>query len=148
MQLREAIAFVRRFGVVLESAKGLEPSLAAAIVGEPFVGGWWGHPKGHEIYELTQRVRASRAVLVCTLVKGRVTFIHRRLLPAFVRVADRFPPGSFDKVVEVHGISGRHVKKQVPLSSWVTAKLRDRADALSEAQALQNIDPWVRRYAR
>ena len=147
MNTREAIAFIRSHGVVLESAQGAEPSLAAAIAGEPIVGGWWAHPKGHEIYELTQKVRESRAVLVCTLAKGRITFIHSRLLPAFVRLAGRFPATALDKVVEVHSASGRHVRKQVPLSSWVTGKLRRSANELSEVQALRHIALWASRYS-
>ena len=148
MQVREAIAFIRSKGVVLESAKGLEPSLAVVIAGEPIVGGWWGHPKGHEIYELTQKVRESRAVLVCTLAKGKITFIHSRLLPAFVRLAARFPSSALDKIVEVHSASGRHLRKQIPFSSWVTQTLQDSANALSEVQALRRIEPWVSRYSR
>src|SRR5690349_17933892 len=54
---RAALAFVRRHGVVLESAKGPVPNLAEAAVGAPIRGNWWGHPKGKQIFWLTRAVR-------------------------------------------------------------------------------------------
>ncbi len=75
------MGFIRYHGDVLEAAKGLEPSLAQRIAGEPIRGSWWGHPKGNEIYQITKTVQNSRAILTCTLAGGRITYIHRRLWP-------------------------------------------------------------------
>ena len=80
-------AFVRRHGVVLESAHGPVPNLAETVVGAPIRGSWWGHAKGKEIFWLTRAARSSKAVLVYRLMAGKVTYVHRRLWPALVRLA-------------------------------------------------------------
>ena len=98
MTARQAIGFIRYHGVVLEGAKGLEPSLAVRIVGGPIGGSWWSHPMGHKIFAVTREVRDSKAVLICTLARGKITYIHRRLWPAFVRMAKKFPSHALDKV--------------------------------------------------
>src|SRR6266481_4248771 len=64
---KEALAFIKRHGVVLQSARGPVPSLAEAVAGGPIRGSWWGHPKGRSIYSATQAVcersrESSRAV--------------------------------------------------------------------------------------
>ena len=79
MILRQAIDFIRYHGVVLQSAKGLEPSLVVRITGGPIHGSWWGHPMGREIYTLVNKIDASNAVLTCALAGGKITYIHRRL---------------------------------------------------------------------
>ena len=87
----DELDWLRGQGVVLQSARGPVPSLAERIVGEPIRGSWWGHPSGDEIYRVLNRVRASPDVVATRLINGKVTLIHRRLWPALVRVADRFP---------------------------------------------------------
>ena len=87
----DELDWLRGQGVVLQSARGPVPSLAERIVGEPIRGSWWGHPSGDEIYRVVNRVRASPDVVATRLINGKVTLIHRRLWPALVRVADRFP---------------------------------------------------------
>ena len=87
----DELEWLRGQGVVLQSARGPVPSLAERIVGEPIRGSWWGHPSGPEIYRVLNRVRASPDVVATRLINGKVTLIHRRLWPALVRVADRFP---------------------------------------------------------
>jgi hypothetical protein len=78
----EAVAFVQKHGVVLESANGQVPSLAQAITGDKIKGSWWAHPRGKEIFQITRIVRESDQVLVCRLISGKVTLVHRRLWPA------------------------------------------------------------------
>jgi hypothetical protein len=142
----QAIAFVRRTGVVLESARGEEPTLAARIVGGPIRGSWWSHARGHEIFELTQEVRASKAVLVCSLAGGRITYVHRRLWPYFVRVAHRLPTSALDRIVEVHLPGGRHKRCDEPFPGWVPEPVLRMASSLTEAQALEKIGQWLDRY--
>jgi hypothetical protein len=119
MDRRQAISFIRYHGVVLEAARGLEPSLAKKVVGGPIRGSWWGHHKGHEIYELTQEIHDSKVVLTCSLAGGRITYIHRRLWPHFIRMACSLPLGALDQVREVHLPSGRHKREDVPFPEWV-----------------------------
>src|SRR6185369_886991 len=77
----EGLAFVRRHGIGLQAARGPVPSLAEEIAGRPIRGSWWGHPKGHEIFRVADAVSESDEVLVCKLVDGKVTYVHRRLWP-------------------------------------------------------------------
>src|SRR3979409_1983297 len=98
MTAQDAMAFVRQHGVVLKSARGFVPRLDEVIVNEPIKGSWWAHPKSHQIFAILQAVTDSEDILVCRLVDGKVTLVHRRLWPALVRVADRFPAARIAKV--------------------------------------------------
>lgn len=139
---RQAAAFVRKHGVVLESATGPVPSLAAAIAGEPIRGSWWSHPRSHEIFELTRTIRGREDVLVCRLVNGKVTFVHRRLWPSLVRAAKRFPKKHLAQVHEVHTATGRHVAKEIAYPRWVPAEVSAEASGLLEDEALRQLGNW------
>ena len=78
MSPKQGLAFVNRHGIVLQAARGSVPSLAEAIAGGPIRGRWWGHPKGQETFRVAEAVCESPEVLVCKLVDGKVTYIHRR----------------------------------------------------------------------
>lgn len=142
MTLRQAAAFARKHGVVLESAAGPVPSLAAAIADTPIHGSWWSHPQSHEIFELTQAIRDREDILVCRLVHGKVTFVHRRLWPALVCAAKRFPSKQLAQIHEVHTRSGRHVTKEVAFPKWVPAEISAEASALSEEDAVKMLGTW------
>ena len=142
MTPRQAAAFVRKHGVVLESAAGPVPSLAVAIAGGPIHGNWWSHPRSDQIFELTQTIRGRDDVLVCRLVNGKVTFVHRRLWPALVRAAKRFPKKRLAQVHEVHTASGRHVAKEVAFPKWVPTEVATEASRLLEEDALQKLGSW------
>ena len=146
MTPRQGVDFIRRHGVVLKSAKGLEPSLVVRIVGGPIQGSWWGHPMGREIYALTNKIDESKAVLTCTLAAGKITYIHRRLWPAFVRMACRFPAHSLDKVQQVHLPSGRHKRQDIQFPDWVPESILESAKKLSTPKASAEITVWLRRY--
>ena len=107
------MAFVRKYGVVLESAAGPVPSLAEAITGAPIRGSGWGHPQSHEIFAITRAVRDSDDVLVCRLVGGKVTYVHRRLWASLVRAAKQFPQKQLARIQELHTASGRHVTNEL-----------------------------------
>jgi len=136
MTSRLPLAFIRKHGVVLEPARGPVPSLAEVVAGEPVRGSWWSHPKSHEIFAVTRTVRDSDDVLVCRLINGKITFVHRRLWPALVRAAGRLRRVHLSRVREVHTRSGRHVTKEVPFPDWVPSKVRAAARTLSEEAAL------------
>ncbi len=143
MTSRQALAFIRKHGVVLEAAHGPVPSLAEAIAGEPIRGNWWSHPKSQEIFAVTRAVRDSEHVLVCRLIKGKVTFVHRRLWPALVRAARRFPSANLSQLREVHTSSGRHITEEVPFPGWVPSSVRAAARTLSKKAALAEFAAWV-----
>jgi hypothetical protein len=83
-------------------------------------------------------------VLVCRLVDGKITYVHRRLWPALVRVAERFPRKHIAKVREKHSASGKHVNDEVAYPAWVSRELADQARQLDEQSALNALGPWCR----
>jgi len=143
MTAAEALAFIEEHGVVLVSAKGPVPRLTEAIAGEPIKGSWWGHSKSHRIFAILEFVSESDEVLVCRLVKGKITLVHRRLWPALVRLAARFPPNQISKVRQEHTSSGRHVNKEVPFPGWVPAEVLKQAKSLSEEEAIAALGEWA-----
>jgi hypothetical protein len=139
----DALAFIEAHGVVLVSAKGVVPRLTEAIVGEPIKGSWWAHAEGKRIFAILNSVTESEDVLVCRLIDGKVTLVHRRLWPALVRVADRFAPGRLAQVTEEHTPSGRHVSHETPYPLWVPADVVRQAKKLDEQEAIAALGGWV-----
>jgi len=119
MTADELLRFVRRNGVVLESARGPVPNVVEAIVGAPVKGSWWGHPKGKEIFHLLNAVRDSGEVLVCRLVGGKVTYVHRDAWPALVRLSSAIPKERISAIEEIHTASGKHRVVKTPFPKWV-----------------------------
>ena len=140
MTTKAALAFVRRHGIVLESARGPVPNLAEAVTGTPIHGSWWGHARGREIFVLTRAVRRSADVLVCRLIGGKVTYVHRRLWPAVTRLAGAFAGENLAALYEVHTPQGHHRIQLVPFSRWVPTPIKRRARLLSESQAWAQLD--------
>jgi hypothetical protein len=143
MTAAEAISFIEEHGVVLASAKGPVPRLTEAIVNDSIKGSWWAHPKSHQIFAILQAVADSEDVLVCRLVNGKVTFIHRRLWPAVVRAAKRFPAAQTAQIHEEHTASGRHVTREVQFPRWVPPEVIDQAKGMSEEEAISALGPWA-----
>jgi len=139
----EALAFVREHGVVLASAKGSAPRLTEAIIGEPIKGNWWTHAKSREIYAVLKAVTESEEVLVCRLVGGKITLVHRRLWPSLVRLAKRFTPEQLAQVQEEHTQSGRHASRAIPFPGWVHKEVAEQAAKLGEREALAAFRPWL-----
>lgn len=131
----EALAFVEARGAVLVSARSDAPSLVEAIAGAPIAGSWWGHPEGHRIFEVLNAVTDSDQVLVCRLLGGKLTLVHRRLWPALARLAGGLAPGQVAQVRQEHTTSGRHVNRELPFPHWVPAAVLEAAGALTEAEA-------------
>jgi hypothetical protein len=136
MTTADAVEFVRTHGVVLESAAGPVPSLAAVIAGGPIHGSWWTHARSREIFALTRAVRDCAEVLVCRLIEGKITYVHQRLWPALVRVSKRFPLKNLAKVHETHTTSGKHVTEEVAFPGWVSQEIARQASRLDEQHAL------------
>ena len=139
---RGALAYVQEHGVVLESARGPVPSLAQAIGGDSLRGSWWAHPKGREIFRATRAVRDSRDVLVCRLIDGKVTYVHRRLWTALVRLADSVERGRLGAIREEHTSSGQHRLVTVPFPQWVPEEVTVAARQLPEAEARRQLGAW------
>jgi hypothetical protein len=131
MTPKQALAFVKRRGVVLQAARGAVPSLAEQLVGAPIRGSWWAHPKGHEIFAVLTVVSEHPDVLVCKLIDGKVTYVHRRLWPALVKLASHFKKAQLAKVWNEHTATGAHRSRQTPFPDWVPAETLQAAAALS-----------------
>ena len=139
---RRALAFVKREGIVLQAARGRVPNLAEFVAGAPIRGSWWGHAKGQEIFRAINAVADSGDVLVCRLVDDKVTFVHRRLWPALVRLAARLPTEGLAQVSEEHTASGRHERRITPYPEWVPRDVAAEAARLSEADAEKQMTKW------
>jgi hypothetical protein len=139
----EGLAFVERHGVVLQAARGPVPSLAEAIAGGPILGSWWGHPKSHEIFRVAEAICESQEVLVCKLVEGKVTYIHRRLWPALVKLASRFRMEQLAKVWNEHTQSGAHRARRMAFPAWVPSDVLEQAERLTLAEAEEILAPWL-----
>lgn len=135
MTPKQGIAFVKRHGIVLQAAHGPVPSLAESIAGGPIRGSWWAHPKGKEIYRVADAISKSDDVLVCKLIEGKVTYVHRRLWPALVKLAPRFPRDRLAKIWEEHTETGAHRSRALPFPKWVPAEVLEEADGLTAAAA-------------
>ena len=74
-------------GLLLESDAAL-PSVASLVAQEPIRGSWWGHPRGHDIFQANRQLAAHPDVIACKLISGKVTYVHRSLWPALFEVAN------------------------------------------------------------
>jgi len=139
MNAKQALAWVKKSGIAVESARASVPSLAQVVTGEPLRGSWWAHPKGNAIFLLSRAIRNSPDVLVCRLVDGKVTYIHRRLWPAVVRLADRFSKQRLAAVKEVHTPTGKHELLVTPFPKWVPNEVLKAAQKLTEKEAASQL---------
>ena len=142
MTPQEALEFVAKYGVVHESAKGPIPNLADTIAGKAIPGSYWGHPKGDEIFVLTRAIRSSEEVLVCRLVDGKVTYVHRRLWASIFRLRDSFDTEHLGALREVHTSSGKHSVETTSFPDWVADEVKKEAEELTWAQAAANLGVW------
>ena len=143
MTAEEAFDLVEKCGILLESARGPIPNLVESIVGSPVGGSWWGHPRSHEIFTITRTVRESPNILVCRLVGGKITYVHRRLWPALARLSHEIPPESLASITEVHCPSGRHEVTETPLAEWLPENVQAEAARLSSDEARREIGPLI-----
>jgi hypothetical protein len=135
MTPKEALSFVKANGITLESGRGPVPSLAQTIAGEVIRGSWWAHPKGHTIFVCSRAIRESKEVLICRLVGGKVTYVHRRLWPALVRLAEHLDAGRLDAIREVHTVGGKHKVDVTAYPKWVPSAIGRAAARLTFEQA-------------
>jgi hypothetical protein len=143
MTADEALACIREHGVVLMSAKGPVPRMTELIAGAPVKGSWWAHPQGHHMFSIFQHIGDSPEVLVCRLVGGKISFVHRRLWPALARLAKHFEPDRISQVQQEHTKAGHHVNRERPFPEWVPAEVLEQAQQLSEAEARLALGSWV-----
>ena len=139
------LAFVEKHGIVLASARGPVPSIAEQVAGEPIVGSWWAHPKGKAIFAALSEIDDAFDVRCFKLIDGKVTFVHRRMWPALVRLtkdgvitADRAA-----SLQQEHMPTGEHRNIVTPFPEWVPDEVAAAADALSAGDARAQLGGWV-----
>jgi len=141
MSAADALAFIEEHGVVLVAGKGPVPRLVEVIVGEPIKGSWWAHPASHRIFAVLQAVEESGELLVCRLVEGKVTFVHRRLWPALARLERRFTRQQLAQIHQEHTASGKHANRVVEFPAWVPESVLAASRRMSDEEAERILAP-------
>ena len=131
------LAFVKKHGVVLASARGPVPNVAEAVAGQPIVGSWWAHPKGKAIFSALSELDDSADILCCKLVAGKVTLAHRKTWPALVRLArdGLIAHEQLAAIEQQHMPTGEHRNIVTPFPAWVDDATAKAADKLTTQQA-------------
>lgn len=130
---------------MLASARGPVPSVAEAVVGQPIVGSWWAHPKGRAIFAALSEIDDSDDVRCFKLVNGKVTFVHRRIWPALVRLATDgiLDPARVASIQQEHLPTGEHRNLVTPFPAWVPEDVARAATALSVEAARAQVGTWL-----
>lgn len=82
---RHVFRQLERCGLLLESDREF-PSVVTLVAGGPVRGSWWAHPMAQEIYAVSHPLAEHADVVVCKLVSGKNTFVHRSFWPALLAV--------------------------------------------------------------
>jgi hypothetical protein len=134
--LKQALRFIETNGVVLESAHGRVPTFVDFVAGER-VTGWWSHPLGRSIFPLTRLIRDSPDVLICRVIDHKVTYVHRRVWPALVKLSSRFNKLDLAWIQEKHLPNGKHKVVKVAFPRWVPAEIIEKSRELGKREAEQ-----------
>src|SRR4029078_7261953 len=132
--LEEALGFVETNGIVLESAHGRVPTFADFVAGER-VTRWWGHPKRQLIFTLTRAMRDSPDVLTCRFIDNKITYIHRRLWPALVKLSGELETSKLGAIREVHLPGGKQELLVTKFPQWVPAEVLAASKRLTQREA-------------
>ena len=130
----EALRFVEANGIVLESAHGRVLTFVDFVVGER-VTRWWSHPLGRSIFALTRVIRDSPQILTCRLIDRKVTYVHRRVWPALVKLSGEFSKHDLGSIREEHLPNGSHRVMTTAFPQWVPAEVMEESEELTARQA-------------
>lgn len=138
------VDFVAQHGIVLAAAKGPVPNVAEAVAGERIVGSWWAHEKGKAIFAALCEIDDSPDVRSFKLIDGKVTFVHRKVWPALVRLGHDGVLSSeqLSSVAQEHMPSGEHRNIVTPFPDWVDDATSAAADKLTLEAARAQL-PWL-----
>ena len=141
MSAADALAFIEEHGVVLVAARGPVPRLVEVILGEPIKGSWWAHPASRRIFAVLQALEESGELLVCRLIAGKVTLVHRRLWPALTRLERRFSREQLAQIHQEHTAAGRHANRVVAFPAWVPESVLAASRRMSDEEAERILTP-------
>lgn len=74
---------------LLPLAAGRRRSLVTLAANGPVRGSWWQHPEGRTIYLAARELAAHEDILLVPLLGRQLTFVHRRLWPAFFALVEK-----------------------------------------------------------
>ena len=139
------VRLVEKHGVMLASARGVVPNVAEVVAGAPIIGGWWAHPKGKAIFAALAELDDSEDVRCFKLIDHKVTFVHRRLWPALVRLARDgvLTDEQVTSIQQEHLPTGEHHNILTPLADWIDDATSTAADALDPAAAKKSLGSWL-----
>jgi hypothetical protein len=143
VSLEDALSFVETEGIVFESAHGRVPTFADFVAGER-VTRWWSHSKGKLIFALTRAIRDSPDVLTCRLVDGKVTYVHRRLWPALVKLSGELDKSGLGAIREEHSPDGKHVMRVTEFPEWVPDEVLRESKRLTQREARSTLSIFLR----
>ncbi len=133
----DALRLVREHGLVTLTRSGAGPSLVESMAGRQVKGSWWGHPAGGRIHRAATALEASPEVMVVKLVGGKVTYLHRALWPALLRVARdpervadarrRLSPAAARLLAEIEGRGELRVDELAREPGWPAERELGRA---------------------
>ncbi len=61
--------------------------MVSIVAGGPVHGSWWGHSKGHLIFQIGGKVAADPDVMMMKLLSGKDTYVHRGLWSLLLVIA-------------------------------------------------------------
>jgi hypothetical protein len=96
------------------------------------------------MFRATRAVRDSADVLVCRLIGGKITYVHRRLWPALVRLSREIGEARLDAIREEHTKAGAHRLVTVAFPRWVPGDVKQVANKLSDAEARMQCGDWLK----
>ena len=73
----------------------------------------------------------------------KITYAHRRVWPALVRLAKNIGARRLDRHAQEHTTSGAHRSVTTRFPRWVPADVTTEAGTLTESQALAALVPFV-----
>ena len=150
------LSTLAKTGLLLKQDKML-PNVVTLVTGESLKGSWWSHPKSHEIFAILMELADHPDVLICKLLGGKDTLVHRKLWPVLLAVAREDAPW------QTRGLSAparrllaqaRDAKEPLPASGPAVMELQRRLLLHAEeihtpsgkhALAVETWQAWARR---
>jgi hypothetical protein len=105
------------------------------LLGKPSEAAGGDTLKAGRSFGQVRAVCESPEVLVCKVIDNKVTYVHRRVCPALIKLAPRFRKERLAKVWDEHTKTGAHRSRQVPFPNWVPADVMKEAETLSTSEA-------------
>ena len=110
------------------------PSVTGLVARAPLRGSWWAHPQSHEIFRIASRLASRPDVLTPRLVRGKVTFVHKKLWPALFAVGAAREPWQLEGLSERAQKLLERVENEGTLrTDALAAETGERAKSLGEA---------------